>query len=81
MQCFNKEDWVWSQTKYNCLSNTHIPVKQNVEVDLQSRKNEVRVEWKLRETVFHYICRKLNSNPKIDLFAYQLNIQLGDFVS
>lgn len=71
----------WCRTKDNSLSVTHIPGKQNVEADLESRKNEVHTQWKLRKSIFDYIYRKLNSNPKIDLFNTQLNTQLSDFVS
>ena len=60
---------------------THIPGIQNVEADLESRKNEVHTEWKLRENIFSSICSQLNTNLKIDLFATRLNTQLRTFVS
>ena len=53
---------------------------QNTEVDLESRKNEVHTEWKLRENIFSNICPQLNTSPKIDLFATRLNTQLSTFV-
>ena len=52
-----------------------------MEIDQESRKNEVQFKWKLRETIFNYIYRELNSNPKIYLSAFQLNIQLRGFIS
>ena len=42
-------------------------------------QNEFHSEWKLRDSIFHYICREFNSNPLIDLLITRLT-QLGDFV-
>ena len=54
---------------------------QNTEVDLESRKNEVHTEWKLRENIFSNICSQLNTSSKIDLSTTRLNTQLSTFVS
>ena len=76
-----KQIWEWAQENENWLSATHIPGIQNTEADLESRKNEVHTEWKLRENIFSNICPQLNTSPKIDLFATRLNTQLSTFVS
>ena len=76
-----KQIWKWAQENENWLSATHIPGIQNTEADLESRKNEVHTEWKLRENIFSNICSQLNTSSKIDLFATRLNTQLSTFVS
>ena len=62
-------------------SRSHIAGIQNTEVDLDSGKNEVHTEWKLKENISSSICSQLNTNPKIDVFATSLNTQLTTFVS
>ena len=76
-----KQIWKWAQENENWLSATHIPRIPNTEADLESRKNEVHTEWKLRENMFSNICSQLNTSPKINLFATRLNTQLSTFVS
>ena len=77
----SKQIWKWAQENEICVSATHIPGIQGTEADLESRKNEIYTEWKLRENIFDYICSQLNTNPKMDLFATILNTQLSTFVS
>ena len=77
----SKKIWKWAKENENWLSATQILGIQNIEVDLESRKNEVHTEWKLRENIFNNICSQLNINPKIDLFTTRLNTQLSTFVS
>ena len=81
MTPYPKQIWKWAQENENWLSATHIPGTQNTEAGLESRKNEVHTEWKLRENIFSSICSQLNTNPKIDLFATRQNTQLSTFVS
>ena len=77
----SKKIWKWAKENENWLSATQILGIQNIEVDLESRKNEVHTEWKLRKNIFNNICSQLNINPKIDLFTTRLNTQLSTFVS
>ena len=77
----SKQIWKWAQQNENWLSATPIPVIQNRELDLESRKNEVHTVWKLRENTFNNIWSQLSTSPKIDLFATRLNTQLSTFVS
>ena len=81
MTPYPKQIWKWAQENENWLSATHIPGIQNTEAGLESRKNEVHTEWKLRENIFSSICSQLNTNPKINVFATRLNRQLSTFVS
>ena len=63
------------------MSATHLPGIQNTEADFESRKYEIHTEWKLNESVFHFICGELGFSPTIDLFATRINTQLRNFVS
>ena len=45
----SKQICKWAQENENWLSATHIPRIQNTDVNLESRKNEVHTEWKLRK--------------------------------
>ena len=77
----SKQIWKCAHESENWLSATHILGIQNTEADLESRKNEVHSEWKLRGNIFSSICSQLNVNPTIDLLATRLNTQLIIFVS
>ena len=63
------------------ISATHIPGKFNEEADLQSRKQELRTEWKLAEDAFVSILQHFGITPQIDLFATRINYQLKPFIS
>ena len=63
------------------MSATHLPGIQNTEADFESWKRELRAEWKLNESVFHFIRSELGFSPTIDLFATRINTQLRTFVS
>ena len=51
------------------ISATHIPGKQNEEADFQSRKQELRTEWKLAKDAFHNALKHFNITPQIDLLS------------
>ena len=73
--------WGWV-LDHNCwLTVAHIPGILNVEADEQSRKSEIRTEWKLNEQDFNLIKAELQFNPTIDLFATRINCQLPRFLS
>ena len=63
------------------ISATHIPGRLNEEADLQSRKQELRTEWKLAEDAFVYILQHFHRAPEIDLFASRINYQIKPFLS
>ena len=54
---------------------------ENTEADFESRKYEIHTEWKLNESVFHFIWGELGFSPTIGLFATRINTQLRTFVS
>ena len=76
----SKQIWKLAQETENWLSATHSPGTKNTEADLESRKNEVHTEWKLRENISNNICSQLNAIPKIDLFATRLIIAVSAFL-
>ena len=67
--------WCWAIPTFN------VPGNENVEFDKVSSKQEQRTEWVLIKKDFDLIMHKLNSTPKIDLFASRLNCQIPNFVS
>ena len=71
--------WSWSIERDIFISAAHIPGILNVEADQESRKPELRTEWKLHESIFSYIQKYLNFYPSVDLFASRVNAQLPRF--
>ena len=63
------------------LSSAHIPGRLNREADEESRKTELRIEWKLNRTIFHNMLEYFQYYPETDLFASRLNVQLLRFFS
>ena len=76
------EIWEWAEKHNVWITAAHIPGKQNVEADKESRrKNEKDKEWMLNREVFKQIIKQCDMYPKIDLFASRLNTELPVFVS
>ena len=73
--------WEFISTQNNWLTATHIPGVFNEDADRESRKQELKAEWMLNRRDFHYVTKKLNASPSIDLFALRLNTQLSEFIS
>ena len=46
----------------------------------RSYRNEQHIEQKLRQGIFNFISRKLNSRFKADLFVSKLKTHVGEFV-
>ena len=63
------------------MLNCHILGRENVEADNKSRNVSIYTEWKLKSSIFRFVCNKLEFYPKIDLFASRLNSQLPLFMS
>ena len=57
----------------------HISGVFNTEADEESRKSELRTEWKLNEIVFTDILDQLDFYPSVDLLASRVNTQLKRF--
>ena len=63
------------------IDAVHIPAILNVKIDQESRKSELRIEWKLHESVFGYIQKYLDFYSSVDLFTSRINAQLSQFVA
>ena len=83
VQCDNvvKDIWNWAIANDIYLSASHIPGVLNVEADAESRKSEVRTEWRLNEDVFQNMISYFNFKPSIDLFASRVNTKLKQFIA
>ena len=66
----------WAIEKVIFITVAHIPGILNVEADQASRKSELRIKWKLHESIFCYIKRYLDVYQSVDLFASEINAQL-----
>ena len=55
------------------MSSAHIPGRLNKEADVESRKTELIIEWKLNKTIFHNMLEHFQYYREIDLFASRLN--------
>ena len=51
------------------LSPVHIPAKQNIAADRESRASRREIEWSLNKDIFNTITSTLVFFPNIDLFA------------
>ena len=71
--------WDWAIKRRLWLSSAHIPDRLNREADEESRKTELRIEWKLNRTIFHNMLEYFQYYPETDLFASRLNAQLLRF--
>ena len=57
--CIEKESGYW----------LHVPGRENVVVDLESRKINYDTEWKLNTELLQQALQVLGVNPNLDLFA------------
>ena len=67
--------WEFISTQNNWLTPTHILGLFNEDADRESRKQKLRTEWMQNRRDFHYVTKKLNAPPSVDLFASRLNTQ------
>ena len=72
-----RELWLWCAQHGIWLSAMHIPGKQNVLADKESREKRSDSEWNLNPLLFECLWGTLS----VDLFASRLNYQLTPFVS
>ena len=71
--------WSWAIERDTFITTAHIPGILNVKADQESRKSELRTEWKLHKSIFGYIQKYLDFYPSVDLFASRINVQLPRF--
>lgn len=71
--------WLWCIQRGIWLSASYVHTSQNV-ADIESRKFNENIEWKLNSNVFRIVTEKLGV-PNFDLFASRLNTQLPTYAS
>ena len=71
------EIWKWCETKRLYLLAQHVPGKNNVVADEESRKMKDNNDWKIDSTVIQPLIKEC----QIDLFASRLTHQLDKYVS
>ena len=76
-----KEIWEWCIVRKIWLSVAHIPGKQNLIADFESRRNQRESEWKLDKLSLFNALERLDFKPDIDLFASRINHQFPKYVS
>ena len=67
--------------KDNFTDAAHIPAILNVGIDQESRKWDLRTEWKLHESIFDYIKKYLEFYSSVDLFTSRINAQFPQFIA
>ena len=75
-----KAIWIWALKRNIWLSAAHIPGKENVDADYESRNASSSAEWCLDQYFFKLIIKSLGT-CKVDLFASRLNHRLEKYVS
>ena len=73
--------WSWCLAHNIWISAAHIPGKQNITADKESRRQNIDAEWKLDESALQTALRQLGASPVIDLFASRLNCQMQRYIS
>ena len=68
--------WNWAIEKDIFIIAAYIPGILNVEADQESRKSELRTEWKLHESIFGNIKKYQDFYQSVDLLASRINAQL-----
>ena len=73
--------WSWCIENNIWVSAAHIPGKDNVIEDQESRHINMDAEWKLNSTLLLEAFQSLHIFPDTDLFASRLNSQLEKYMS
>ena len=71
-----KEIWEWCIDRKIWLSAAHIPGKQNLIADFESRRNQRASEWRLDRASLICALQRLHFKPDVDLFASRINHQV-----
>lgn len=75
-----REIWLWCMSKGIWLTSAHIPGRENIEADRESRYFSDNKEWMLRPDLFHRVM-EIWGKPSIDLFASRMNNQVPRYAS
>lgn len=77
----NKEIWSWCIHRGIWLTIAHIPGKNNIVADRESRQHRSEIEWTLNQELYEEGICKLSVKPDIDFFASRLNYRLKPYLS
>ncbi len=78
----SKTIWEWCIQRNLWISVPHIPGKQNVDADIQSRRiHNTSAEWMLNSEILDSSLKQFSFMPDVDLFASRLNNQFQKYVS
>ena len=58
----------------------HIPSRENINADRESRRTNIHTEWEIAEPIFNKIIEKWGL-PEIDLFTSRINAKVKKFCS
>ena len=75
-----RELWMWCLERDILLTAQHLPGKENIRTDTESRVMKDHFNWMLKPSIFQWV---LDRFPylEIDLFASRLTFQLPSFFS
>jgi hypothetical protein len=76
-----KEIWDFCITTNIWITLAHIPGKQNVIADFESRRGTNDTEWALDQTVYDQAIQLLCVTPCLDMFASRLNYKFMPYVA
>ena len=76
-----KQLWERCIARHIWVSVAHIPGRDNLVADFESRRNEKASEWMLDSQCLAKALKDLQYTPNIDLFASRLNRQFANYVS
>ena len=72
--------WKWAENNDTWISAAHIPGKDNIDADEQSRAFNDATEWSISDFIFRQIV-DIWGDPDIDLFATRINCKIPMYVS
>lgn len=75
------EIWKFCETNSIWLTAAHIPGKENIIADQESRNKNIDTEWMLNPKLLSKVLCDMPFSPTIDLFASRLNKQFDEYVS
>jgi hypothetical protein len=73
--------WQWCMKRNIWISVAHIPGKNNIVADFESRRNQRESEWMINKVSLSAALQHLKVSPDIDLFASRINKQFPRYVS
>ena len=76
-----KEIWEWCIDRKIWISAAHIPGKQNLIANFESRRKQRASEWRLDKASLICALERIDFKPDIDLFASRINHQFSNYVS